>query len=61
VDADAVLRYLRALRLFAHTVKHFGDALACAAVLEDCEGRLYSFDRKLSAVEGIERRETVTG
>lgn len=50
-------RYLRALRLFAHSVSHFGDACACACALEECEGRLYSFDRKLSGVEGIERRE----
>jgi len=50
-------RYLRALRLFAHSVSHFGDACACACALEECEGRLYSFDRKLSAVDGIERRE----
>lgn len=61
VEITGKERYLRALRLFARTVKHFGDACACAAALEDCEGRLYSFDRKLSAVEGIERGETVTG
>jgi predicted nucleic acid-binding protein len=51
-------RYLRALQLFAGPVAHFGDACACAAALEDCEGRLYSFDRKLSSVPGIERRES---
>lgn len=62
VQADGFLmgdkpRYVRALQLFGATVKHFGDACACAAALEECEGRLYSFDRKLSAVEGIGRAE----
>jgi len=50
-------RYLHALRLFAHSVKHFGDACACARALDECEGRLYSFDRALSAVQGVDRRE----
>lgn len=48
-------RYLRALRLFAVTVPHFGDACACAAAMEQTEGRLYSFDKKLSHVEGVTR------
>jgi len=51
--------YLHALRLFGDTVSHFGDACACACALDGCEGRLYSFDRQLSAVEGVDRRETV--
>lgn len=50
-------RYLRALRLFAETVPHFGDACACAAAQQECGGRLLSFDRKLSSVAGIERSE----
>jgi predicted nucleic acid-binding protein len=50
-------RYLRALRIFAETNAHFGDACACAAALEDCEGRLFSFDRELSKIEGISRSE----
>jgi predicted nucleic acid-binding protein len=50
-------RYLRALRLFADTVKHFGDACACACALEESEGQLLSFDRKLSSIAGIDRRE----
>jgi predicted nucleic acid-binding protein len=52
-------RYLRALQLYATTVRHFGDACACAAALEDCGGRLYSFDRKLSRVPGVERVEAL--
>ncbi len=48
-------RYLLALRLFAESVGHFGDACACAAAREVCEGRLFSFDAKLSAVRGIRR------
>ena len=54
-------RYLRALRLFAGTVKHFAEACACAAALEDCEGRLCSFDPTLSSVEGISRAESPPG
>jgi predicted nucleic acid-binding protein len=54
-------RYIRALELFAGSVKHFGDACACATALEGCEGRLYSFDRKLSSVAGIQRTESVAG
>jgi predicted nucleic acid-binding protein len=63
LQADGVVmaqkaRYLAALRLFGGPLAHFGDACACAAALEECEGRLLSFDRKLSAVPGIQRRET---
>lgn len=52
-------RYIRALELFAGHIPHFGDACACAAALESCEGRLLSFDKKLSNVEGITRAEEV--
>ncbi|MCE5238929.1 PIN domain-containing protein [bacterium] len=51
--------YLRALALLGTTVAHFGDACACAAALDETEGRLYSFDRKLSRVEGVTRLERV--
>ena len=51
-------RYIRALELYAHSIPHFGDACACATALEDCEGRLLSFDRELSDVQGIIRSET---
>ena len=50
-------RYLLALRLFAGGMKSFGDACACAAALQDCGGRLYSFDAELSNVRGISRLE----
>jgi predicted nucleic-acid-binding protein len=50
-------RYIRALKLYSESVSHFGDACACAAALEDCDGRLLSFDRKLSGVDGIRRTE----
>lgn len=52
-------RYLRALDLFATSVPHFGDACACAAALEECEGRLVSFDKRLSGVDGVVRTEEV--
>ena len=48
-------RYLLALQLFSSRVRHFGDACACAAALQDCDGKLYSFDGELSSVEGITR------
>ncbi|MGD9498000.1 MAG: PIN domain-containing protein [Armatimonadota bacterium] len=62
VQADGFLmgdkaRYVRALRLFGGPVPHFGDACACAVAVEECDGRLYSFDRKLCSVEGISRAE----
>ena len=50
-------RYLLALRLFSTSIKHFGDACACAAALQDCDGRLYSFDAELSNVQGIARSD----
>jgi predicted nucleic acid-binding protein len=46
-----------ALELFGKSVPHFGDACACAAALQECDGRLYSFDKKLTSVEGITRFE----
>lgn len=52
-------RYLHAVRLFGDCVTHFGDACACACAMEGCAGRLYSFDRKLSKVAGVERQETL--
>jgi predicted nucleic acid-binding protein len=51
-------RYIHALELYGSTQAHFADACACAAALEDCDGRLLSFDRKLSVVEGIKRTES---
>ena len=50
-------RYVRALNLYGTSVRDFGDACACAAALEECDGRLFSFDRKLSKVNGIQRAE----
>jgi predicted nucleic acid-binding protein len=50
-------RYLHALELFAGSVPHFGDACACAAARRKTRARLFSFDRKLSAVPGITRSE----
>jgi predicted nucleic acid-binding protein len=52
-------RYIRALRLFAGEVRHFGDACACATAIEKCEGKLVSFDRKLSSVASVTRAEEV--
>ena len=52
-------RYIRALEIFGKGQAHFGDACACAAAIEDCEGRLFSFDRELSKVAGIHRSENI--
>jgi len=50
-------RYIRALELYSTSIPHFGDACACAAALETCEGKLFSFDKELSGVDGITRLE----
>jgi len=52
-------RYAFALKMYAEGKAHYADACACAAAIEDCEGRLFSFDRELSKIEGIERKEMV--
>lgn len=49
--------YKRALRLYTSSVPHFGDACACAAAVENADGGLLSFDRKLSRIPGIRRLE----
>jgi len=50
-------RYIHALELFGRTLASFGDACARAAAIDDCEARLYSFDREQSGVNGVDRRE----
>jgi predicted nucleic-acid-binding protein len=52
-------RYIMALQLFSESVDHFGDACACATAILECEGRLLSFDRELSRVKGITRKESM--
>lgn len=52
-------QYLTALRLYADGLHHFGDACACAAAMNHCEGRVLSFDRKLGRVSGVQRCEQV--
>jgi predicted nucleic-acid-binding protein len=52
-------RYIRALAMHADLVPHFGDACACAAALEACEGKLLSFDKDLSGAHGITRLESI--
>jgi predicted nucleic acid-binding protein len=52
-------RYIHALDLFARSVPHFGDACTCAAAIEECHGRLLSFDLMLSNVAGVVRSEEV--
>jgi predicted nucleic acid-binding protein len=50
-------RYLRALELYGQGRLRFGDACACATAEVASQGRLISFDRRLSRVPGIERME----
>jgi predicted nucleic acid-binding protein len=52
-------RYLTALKLLAEEDASFGDACVCALALQECEGRLYSFARKLSAIDDIDRAEAL--
>jgi predicted nucleic-acid-binding protein len=49
--------YIQAIELYGDSVPHFGDACACARAIESSEGRLFSFDKKLSSVPGVERVE----
>ena len=51
--------YIRAIELYGDCVSHFGDACACAAALAHCDGRLLSFDKGVSRVEGVQRTEGV--
>ncbi len=53
-------RYLRALHLYANGLSHFGDACACAAAIERCEGQLLSFDRGFGKTPDIVRRESLS-
>lgn len=53
-------RYVRALELFGQGALRFGDACACATAIAAGDGRLISFDRRLSGVPGISRIETLT-
>ncbi len=52
-------RYVRAFELYGQGLLRFGDACACATAESASQGRLVSFDRKLSRVPGIQRTETV--
>lgn len=51
--------YIHALELYGASTRDWGDACACAAALEQCEGRLLSFDKQLSKVDGIQRLESI--
>ena len=52
--------YIHALQLHGGQVPHFGDACACARAMESSDGRLLSFDKKLSSVPGVTRMEELT-
>ena len=52
-------QYIAALRLYAGGMHHFGDACACAAAIDRCDGRLVSFDRKLSRIPNLQRIESL--
>lgn len=51
--------YLKALRLFGKSLKHFGDACACATALQECDGRLLSFDTGIPKGHGIKRQDHI--
>jgi len=52
-------RYIRALEWYGEGRMEFGNACACATAAHAAEGRLVSFDRRLSRAPGIERAEAV--
>ena len=47
--------------MYSESMRDFGDACACAAAMEKCEGRLLSLDRDLSKVPDIQRTEEPSG
>lgn len=55
IDANVIVRYVMGDNegLF----EKFVAMLKAVESLEACDGRLYSFDRKLSSVSGIHRSE----
>ena len=59
LDVPNRQHYLDALRLYSTSTPHFGDACLCAAAMEECDGQVLSFDRRVSRVEGISRAESV--
>jgi predicted nucleic-acid-binding protein len=52
-------RYVPAVKLYGTSVSDWGDACLCAAALEQCEGRVLSFDKGIKDVEGIVRMDSV--
>jgi predicted nucleic-acid-binding protein len=52
-------RYIRALESLSEHDMRFGDACVCATAVDECGGRLLSFDRKLSSMGGVSRMETL--
>ncbi len=52
--------YITALEMFEEGHMHFGDACACAVANRMCDGQLFSFDRKLDRVPGIQRIEKLS-
>jgi predicted nucleic acid-binding protein len=53
-------RYVQALELFGQGALRFGDACACETAMAAGDGRLISFDRRMSGVSGIKRIEAVS-
>lgn len=51
--------YVRALHIYGNSVPHFGDACVCAAALEECDGRVISFDKGIKNFNGLILSEAV--
>ena len=51
-------RYISSLMHYAD-IRHFGDTCLCELALEECEGRVLSFDRKIDKVPDIQRYESL--
>lgn len=53
-------RYVQALELYGQGASRFRDACACATAIAAGDGRLISFDRRLSTVPRIRRIKAVS-
>lgn len=58
-DVPGKERYLTALTLYGPSLPDWGDACLCATAMEQCEGRVLSFDKGIKDVEGVTRSEVV--
>ena len=51
--------YRKAIDIYASKAASFADACACVTAIEEAKGNLFSFDKKLSKVEKVNRLEHI--